>query len=748
MRKQRDALPVAAYQDRIAELVRKHRVVIISGDTGCGKSTQAPQFLLEELKDEQAAADRADSRVQSAWDDEIEDVRPDGRAGGQNFCCQPRRISATSIAARVACEWGDPRVGDTVGYSVKLESEVSNKTRLVFCTTGILLRRLESDPMLTDISTVIVDEVQEGSLVSDFLLVMPKALLDKRDGLNVVLMSATMKEAELSAFFGGVFFLTVPGRTFPVDRMFLEDVILRCRFTPTQDEYLRAIYAVQRKAVSGKNTYWEEQVQSFAEDESNTSPTTRRLCATFRASATHGHDGQENEDDAAVESEDAGTSLVFLPGMGEIRRAYDRLSQIPGAQALPLHSSLSPAQQSAVFRAPPRGMRKVVLSTSIAETGVTIPDAVYHVTRLRETFITKANCRQRMGRAGRVRPGFYFALYSRHRLEFQMTDYETPEIHRIALESTCHSTWSSARSLRLAFFGCLDPAVTIAAYLSASVNLFEGGSWNGGGSSGVQTVGSIPRDLLYGQSDLLGYYTIYREWKHRLKNDNAGKARAFCTKYALSYKALAVLDNTRAQLQQLVPVPYPNVLKLVPGSGFTSMRGSASLHGSSVFAGETAAAVTAAMSAHGLLTPGVPVSAPAITAVAATMPGGLVPGASPWFCYFSCLHTATTLQMFDAKHVHTLLFLVAIGCRSPLATNYVAKAVTFDRDGFVKVKVPPKTAAHMRKVHALLDDAFVTFLRNPRDYVKADVVAAVHDLIVAPTPTTSALTTSTGVLHA
>ncbi|KNE71172.1 hypothetical protein AMAG_15834 [Allomyces macrogynus ATCC 38327] len=874
MRKQREVLPVAAYQDRIAELVRKHRVVIISGDTGCGKSTQVPQFLLEELvKDEQAAAERAGSGVASAWDDEVEDVQAAGRVGGQIFCCQPRRISATSIAARVAREWGDPRVGDTVGYSVKLESKVSNKTRLVFCTTGILLRRLESDPMLTGISTVIVDEVHERSLDSDFLLVMLKALLDKRDDLKVVLMSATMKEAEFSSFFGGVSVLTVPGRTFPVDRMFLEDVILRCRFTPTQDEYLRTTYAVQRKAVSGKNTYWEEQVQSFAEDDSkylaDYPPAVRKSALRMDpttinyelieklvrhilehsgdefndASATHGHDGQENEDDAAVESEDAGAILVFLPGMGEIRRAYDRLSRIPGAHVLPLHSSLSPAQQSAVFRAPPRGMRKVVLSTNIAETGVTIPDVVYvidsgkakvtsydekkHVTRLRETFITKANCRQRMGRAGRVRPGFYFALYSRHRFEFQMADYETPEIQRIALESTClrikvyefeHivATFQSfldppptsrvktaiarlqaSRALddleqltplgRFlgqmpldvelgkiiafgAFYGCLDPAVTIAAYLSASVNLFEGGSWNGGGSGGMQTVGSIPRDLLYGQSDLLGYYNIYREWKHRIKNGGAGKARAFCTKYGLSYKALTVLDDTRAQLQQLVPVPwdecnryatsvdmvhtallaasYPNVLKLVPGSGFTSMRGSASLHGSSVFAGETAAAVTAAMSAHGLLTPGVPVSAAAIAAAAATMPGGLMPGASPWFCYFSCLHTATTLQVFDATHVHPLLFLVAVGCRSPLATNYLARTVTFDRDGFVKVKVPPKTAAHMRELHTLLDDAFEAFLRNPREYGKADVVAAVHDLVVAPGATTGALTTSTGVLHA
>ncbi|ORZ29494.1 P-loop containing nucleoside triphosphate hydrolase protein, partial [Catenaria anguillulae PL171] len=196
---QRMSLPVAEYQADIQRAIRENQVVIIAGETGSGKSTQVPQFVLE-------------------------DVIASGGTG-QVFCTQPRRISATSIATRVASEWGDARVGDTIGYSVKLESKVSSKTRLVFCTTGILLRRLESDPTLQGISHVLVDEVHERSLDSDFLLVMLRRLTATRPDLRIVLMSATMNESQFSAYFDRCPVLSIPGRTFPVERMYLEDVV-------------------------------------------------------------------------------------------------------------------------------------------------------------------------------------------------------------------------------------------------------------------------------------------------------------------------------------------------------------------------------------------------------------------------------------------------------------------------------------------------------------------------------------------
>ncbi|KAI9216744.1 P-loop containing nucleoside triphosphate hydrolase protein, partial [Blastocladiella britannica] len=201
----RMSLPVANHRDAIIQIVRDNPVVIVSGETGSGKSTQVPQFLLEAVVE--------------------------ASAGGQLFCCQPRRISATSIAQRVATEWGDDRVGETVGYTVKLETKMSARTRLVFCTTGILLRRLESDPMLHGISHVIVDEVHERSLDSDFLCVMLKRLLSERTDIRIVLMSATVKESDFADYFGGAPIMTIPGRTFPVERLYLEDVIDRIEYT-------------------------------------------------------------------------------------------------------------------------------------------------------------------------------------------------------------------------------------------------------------------------------------------------------------------------------------------------------------------------------------------------------------------------------------------------------------------------------------------------------------------------------------
>ncbi|KAI9150941.1 hypothetical protein H9P43_009556 [Blastocladiella emersonii ATCC 22665] len=814
LQRQRETLPVWEYRAEVAAAVRNHRVVIVSGETGSGKSTQVPQFVLE-------------------------DVVAAGEAG-QIFCCQPRRISATSIATRVAKEWGDARVGDTVGYSVKLESKQSARTRLVFCTTGILLRRLESDPVLDGISHVILDEVHERSLDSDFLLVMLKRLLDARPDLKVVLMSATMKDAEFAAYLGGCPVLAIPGRTFPVDRLYLEDVIEATRYTPQSDEFLRDVRVVKKKTMTGATQfYWEEQPATFPEDTSpylaayphpvkaavraldptviNYELIVRTVHHIMEGSYDEG-EGDSTSGDARLSSgpRDLGAILVFLPGIGEIRRLYDRLKDVPGASVLPLHSSLSPAQQAQVFRPPLRGMRKIVLSTNIAETGVTIPDVVFvidsgkakitrydekkHVTRLRESFVTQANCRQRQGRAGRVRAGYYFAMYSRHRHDHLMAEYEVPEIQRMALESTAlkikvyglpdivdafrafldppptsrviaaidrlkatraldddGELTPLGRFLGLmpldvelgkllafgAFYGCIDVAVTVAAYLSASVQLFESTNWQGGGGGGA---GSLTRDLLYGRSDLLTYYNIYTEWKTKLRKEGASKARAYCTRHGLNYKSLTIVDDTRTQLISLLPLDwdacnkhnscldivhlallaaaYPNVMKLHEGA-FTSARGTVTLHGGSIFVGETAAAVLASVKEAGLLIAGVQVSS-AMAATAATASREL----SPFYCYFTCLHS-TQLLVFDATNVHPLLVTFAVGCQYPLATNYLARTVTLDRDGVAKVRLPPKTAAHLREFHGLLTTAFETFLLNPSRRAPAvdDVLAQLHAIL-------------------
>ena len=137
-------------------------------------------------------------------------------------CTQPRRISAIGVATRVAEERGET-CGRTVGYSIRHESMASRDTMLLFCTTGTLLRRLEGDPTLRSVSHVFVDEVHERGLESDFLLLALKDLMPKRPDVKIVLMSATMDTERFSAYFGGAPIFKVPGRTYPVKTLYLED---------------------------------------------------------------------------------------------------------------------------------------------------------------------------------------------------------------------------------------------------------------------------------------------------------------------------------------------------------------------------------------------------------------------------------------------------------------------------------------------------------------------------------------------
>ena len=198
----RRRLPAYGARAELLEALRKSRVVVVSGETGCGKSTQVPQYLLEDM----CAA---------------------GRGGECSIVVtQPRRIAAIALAERVASERGGGKAGGVVGYAVRLESKVTRDvTRLLFCTTGVLLQRLRTDPTLRELSHVVIDEVHERSLDSDFLLIVLRDALAANPNLRVVLMSATLNAAGFAAYFGGAAMLHIPGRTFPIDDYFLEDAI-------------------------------------------------------------------------------------------------------------------------------------------------------------------------------------------------------------------------------------------------------------------------------------------------------------------------------------------------------------------------------------------------------------------------------------------------------------------------------------------------------------------------------------------
>ena len=211
---QRRRLPSWAKSEELLRAMAANQVTIVAGETGCGKTTLLPQFIL---------------------DDAI--ARGEG-ARTNLICTQPRRISATSVATRVAAERGES-VGKTVGYKIRLESVASSATR-----TLRHHRRLASsprrDPLLAGVTHVVVDEVHERSLDSDFLLVLLRDVLPHRPTLRLVLMSATLNAAAFSAYFSGAAVKQIPGFTYPVQEHYLEDILQVTGYQPSPgSEYLK-----------------------------------------------------------------------------------------------------------------------------------------------------------------------------------------------------------------------------------------------------------------------------------------------------------------------------------------------------------------------------------------------------------------------------------------------------------------------------------------------------------------------------
>ncbi|KAF9585630.1 hypothetical protein BGW38_001480 [Lunasporangiospora selenospora] len=473
----RKELPIFQFREQLLALMKTNKVLIVSGETGCGKSTQVPQYLAEYML-ETGLGDHCDI-----------------------ICTQPRRISAISIAHRVSEELGDGRnsagkPNSLVGYQIRLESCVAPSNILKFCTTGILLRRLESDKNLKGITHLVIDEVHERTLESDFLLIILKKLLSRRPNLRIILMSATVDSARFSQYFDGCPVLEVPGRTFPVHPHFLEQIVEATGYTLEADsEYaIRYRKDIQSKGsvdISGRGAsrqtvylQWENNDDNYYALEAESKVTTRDESTGFTATnRTHQMlnridenkinydliqlllehicfpEYRRTEKGALGHIPEQGAILIFLPGMPEIRKVYDalkgdrRFGDASQFSLWPLHSSISSDGQSQVFDTPPPGVRKIVMATNIAETGITIPDITIvldtgkakqikfdekkRVTTLQERFIAKANVRQRRGRAGRVQEGVCFHLFSQTTFEDYMPEYQLPEIMRMPLEELC-----------------------------------------------------------------------------------------------------------------------------------------------------------------------------------------------------------------------------------------------------------------------------------------------------------------------
>jgi ATP-dependent helicase HrpB len=327
---------------------------------------------------------------------------------GEVLVLEPRRLAAKLAARRVADEMGEP-VGETVGYQFRFENVSGPRTRLRFLTEGMLMRRLLSDPALEGVSAVLLDEFHERHLHGDVAIAFLRRLqLGARPDLRLCAMSATLDAAAVARFLGDCPVVDVPTRRFDV--------------------------AVEhaREAVGP-----------------------RELDTAVR--------------DAVVDSlraKDSGDVLVFLPGMADIRRAAEALARAAardGFDVLPLHGELSREEQDRAV-GPARGRRKVILSTNVAETSLTIPGvsmvidsglarvASYShwsgLPALRTRPISRASAIQRAGRAGRTGPGRCYRLYSKGDFDGR-APFEVPEISRADLTQTV---------LELAALGAGDPA--------------------------------------------------------------------------------------------------------------------------------------------------------------------------------------------------------------------------------------------------------------------------------------------------
>lgn len=464
----RSTLSIAEYKVEILQSIRRHPVVIICGTTGCGKTTQVPQYILDEATQEGAG----------------------GRC--RVVITQPRRLSAVSIARRVAEERMEA-VGESTGFIIRFDNQAGE--HITFVTTGILLRLLQCDPDLRDYTHVIIDEIHERDLYSDFLLVLLRDLVARRPDLRLILMSATLHANAFQRYFDGAPLIQVEGYMFPVKELFLEDLVpyaqQQQRMTPLLKE-AESLMKLDNAALRTNDATPQLRTPEQAAVEysmMDVKSATKLRYDVLEVSSPLDYPTVRFAIEQAARMMDLSTSsiLVFLPGWHEIRMMQQQLQGNANFFVLPLHSAVGQEAQMRCFLPAPPGKVKVILSTNVAESGITIDDVgvvvdcgrvreasfgtrakvlvprtvdtgydyysvtdssrVTHISvanvqsqsrfsQLLEVYASRANCVQRRGRVGRTRPGICIRLYSRAHFE-GLHQFQTPEMLRTPLDSLC-----------------------------------------------------------------------------------------------------------------------------------------------------------------------------------------------------------------------------------------------------------------------------------------------------------------------
>ncbi|KAG8195923.1 hypothetical protein JTE90_001157 [Oedothorax gibbosus] len=373
LREAQENLPISKYRTEILRAVENNQVVLVAGDTGCGKSTQVPQYLMA--------------------------------AGYESIACtQPRRIACISLCKRVAYETLNEYKTE-VGYQIRFEKSKTSRTKILFLTEGLLLRQVSTDPMLSAYKVVILDEVHERHLSCDFLLGIMKCLTIQRPDLKILLMSATINIELFSEYFNNCPVIQVPGRLFPIEMKFCpvpseEQKSLTGKLNPAP--YIRVLNLIDQK---------------YPEDE-------RGDVLIFLSGLTEISIVEE----AAKQYAEKSNKWIILSLHSTLSMEdQDKVFDIAPEGVRKCIISTNIAETSVTID----GVRFVVDSGKVKEMSY---HPVCHMQRLQEFWISKASAEQRKGRAGRTGPGVCFRMYSQKEYD-ELTAYTKPEIQRVPLDS-------------------------------------------------------------------------------------------------------------------------------------------------------------------------------------------------------------------------------------------------------------------------------------------------------------------------
>lgn len=468
----RNALPISRYRNLIIDTVRRHRAVVLVGETGSGKTTQVPQFLYEDgMLDTvpTSASGSGNASNPHIW-----------RGPKSIVVTQPRRVAAITVARRIASEMGaairpggsNPSEKDVnqrrkkeglVGYSVRFDDTTNPNTRVKLATDGMLLREAQMDPLLSRYSIVVLDEAHERSLSTDVLFGVVHRAMQRRSDLKVVVMSATLDTSLFERFFrnlGSVAKLAIPGRTFPVDVYYAPEPV---------ESYVDAAVTTVLQVAIDKGTDegdilvflpGQEDIEDVETMLKSKAPALDAIGKRMAEGLSLAEAIMDNETKPGEEKDPAADALLASTKKRDSEEPNTQSSSPTDSSSLlqlsihPLYASLAQEAQLSAFEPAPKGMRKVILATNIAETSVTINGIrividtgkvkirsfsggtgnITGIESLEVSDVSQAQAIQRTGRAGREAPGECYRLYTE--MDFlSLAPQTVPEIARSSLAS-------------------------------------------------------------------------------------------------------------------------------------------------------------------------------------------------------------------------------------------------------------------------------------------------------------------------